>query len=673
MSGDFIEYNRLSFRCLLPAGGKVRHHFPLLRCEYPGDGFLRAVCVYRLAADARWAHPYLFKRWDVSGEGKLDGRPDIDEVRHSASPDDTGAERLYFWDLFLTLNGSDFKIALEGTDEIYRHGEMLLRFLSSIEFDTALFALALKGKEDRYGDQRRRMSEKFAEGEFVPYNRYGLECIYPPALSVKSDLPGFWLDRKGKYYQSASVMAFPEHLVEQMLATHRATMKSDWSRGNPNHASRVIRTGAVEDMPGWQEYLYEQAIRGTQKTFTHWDLFGRMGKEFFRIQITDELDFALTETAWRQFLQSLTYDPDRETSAPAGSTDLKRPDIPRGLVMTAANWKKLGRNLKSAAKTSPERPGAEAIPQPHPEDLSFTLPGWPWPEAVAERKRQEYADATGLPPLVDLPLAPDGPATFVLIPPGRFVMGGWLSLDAHGNLRPFSAGQGKKPRKGEEVLVIYPVRVGVIDRPFYLMSTPVTQEMWQSVMDANPSLFKGEPNSPARPVETVSLRDIEDVFIPRAMERFLAGTGLALRLPCEMEWEYAYRAGSAGAFYSGQISAKKANYSGLRSFDIVEGTGTRKNDATSPVAGYPANPWGLYDMAGNVAELCRDEFAVYQTDLEKRINPGGGNNPAEDVRAIRGGSYASDDVDCHSFNHRPQRAASREQGTGFRLVLAALD
>lgn len=193
--------------------------------------------------------------------------------------------------------------------------------------------------------------------------------------------------------------------------------------------------------------------------------------------------------------------------------------------------------------------------------------------------------------------------------------------------------------------------------------------------NGNPSLFKGEPDSPLRPVESVSLRNITEGFIPAAMERFLAGTGLELRLPNELEWEYAYRAGSATTFYSGQISVKKANYSGLRSFAAVEGTGTAKNDATSPVGSYLPNPWGLYDMAGNVAELCGDTFSVYQTEFEKGLafNLWGTPDPAMDVRVIRGGSYASDDLDCCSFTNRPHPAERSDSGVGFRLVLALGD
>ncbi len=172
---------------------------------------------------------------------------------------------------------------------------------------------------------------------------------------------------------------------------------------------------------------------------------------------------------------------------------------------------------------------------------------------------------------------------------------GWaerLTLDQHGlcaevagfRLRWIPAGEflmgapeDEEEREGNEPQ--HPVR---ISRGFWLGETPVTQAQWLDVMGANPSHFRNGEDWPSRPVEQVSWDDCQG-FLERLPD------GLTWRLPTEAEWEYACRAGTTEARY-GQL-------------EDVAWFGV---DSTMLVATKAPNPWGLYDMLGNVWEWCAD-------------------------------------------------------------------
>jgi len=156
--------------------------------------------------------------------------------------------------------------------------------------------------------------------------------------------------------------------------------------------------------------------------------------------------------------------------------------------------------------------------------------------------------------------------------------------------------------------------------PFLIGRTEVTQTQWMSVMDENPSKFKG----PDRPVDRVSFLDAQ-AFIERLNE--LEGTTL-YRLPTEAEWEYAARAGTTTEYYWGDAMDD----------DYVWYYGT-SHFQTHPVGGKRPNRFGLYDMLGNVWEWVSDWFSVDYYRVSPKDNPRG---PAEGkFRTRRGGSSAN--------------------------------
>ncbi len=89
---------------------------------------------------------------------------------------------------------------------------------------------------------------------------------------------------------------------------------------------------------------------------------------------------------------------------------------------------------------------------------------------------------------------------------------------------------------------------------------------------------------------------------------------------------------------------------------------------TSPVASFPANAWGIFDMHGNVQEWCLDVYAPYETG--DAIDPTGPRFGDERTpRVLRGGSFAAPPARCRAAHRDASRPDSRFVTAGFRLVL----
>jgi formylglycine-generating enzyme required for sulfatase activity len=142
----------------------------------------------------------------------------------------------------------------------------------------------------------------------------------------------------------------------------------------------------------------------------------------------------------------------------------------------------------------------------------------------------------------------------------------------------------------------------VIDKPFYLGETEVTQRQWRSIaalpkvkidLKPDPSHFKGDD----LPVESINWHESQE-----AAARVAAYTGLDFGLPSEAKWEYACRAGTTTRYYTGDtITSNDANFD-----DSANGGVYRAK--TTPVKTFKPNPWGLYDMHGNLWEWCDDDW-----------------------------------------------------------------
>jgi formylglycine-generating enzyme required for sulfatase activity len=225
---------------------------------------------------------------------------------------------------------------------------------------------------------------------------------------------------------------------------------------------------------------------------------------------------------------------------------------------------------------------------------------------------------------------------FVLIPPGTFVMGAEPGGDG-----------GAEPDEG-------PPHHVTVTRGFWCSVTEVTQAQWEQVMGAgsSPALFAG----PDRPVERVSHGDA--LAFADALNR-LERTE-RYRLPTEAEWTYAARAGTATPWSWGADQADAGSYAWYR-----ENSGRE----TRPVKRRLPNPWGLYDMHGNVWEWVSDWYGAGWYLESPLSDPRGPETGAE--RVVRGGAWDNQAVHLRSDNRASLVPGTRDQSVGFRVVFTS--
>jgi formylglycine-generating enzyme required for sulfatase activity len=221
---------------------------------------------------------------------------------------------------------------------------------------------------------------------------------------------------------------------------------------------------------------------------------------------------------------------------------------------------------------------------------------------------------------------------FVLIPAGEFVMG-------------------SSPSCSDEK----PVHNVTIEKAFYVGKYEVTQKQWQEVMGSNPSYFKGDD----LPVERVFWNDVQE-FIKKLNEK--EGTD-KYRLPSEAEWEYACRAGTTTRYSFGDSESKLGDYAWY---------GDYPGGKTHSVGTKKPNPWGLYDIHGNVYEWTQD---YWHSDYNGAPTDGSVWSGDGAARVVRGGSWYHDAGGCRSAGRShdgPGRIfaapGSRSYNIGFRLL-----
>ena len=192
---------------------------------------------------------------------------------------------------------------------------------------------------------------------------------------------------------------------------------------------------------------------------------------------------------------------------------------------------------------------------------------------------------------------------------------------------------------------------------FWLADSACTQALWQALMGENPAYFQ---DSPDQPVEQVSWDDVQR-FIQVLNERL---PDLQARLPTEAEWEYACRAGTTTPFSFGEnITPEQVNYHG--DYPYAGAAKGLFREKTVPVKSLPSNPWGLYEMHGNVWEWCADRYGDYPTAAV--VDPSG--PLAGQTRVLRGGSWSHDAWGARSADRSRSEPGLRRYIIGFRLTL----
>ncbi len=208
-----------------------------------------------------------------------------------------------------------------------------------------------------------------------------------------------------------------------------------------------------------------------------------------------------------------------------------------------------------------------------------------------------------------------------------------------------------------------------ISKPFHLGTHEVTQSEFQAVMGFNPSSHATTGSHP-RPVKGIDTKrhPVENVTWDDAAEfcRQLSSlpaevsAGRTYRLPTEAEWEYAYRAGTTTPYYWGE-----------RTDDMRDELVTKKEEgkirkAPQPVGMHKPNPWGLYDMAGNVREWCGDWYGAKTYERTAARDPTGPANG--DERVVRGANVVWQVMSLRSSYRFKEAPATSHCFRGFRVV-----
>lgn len=301
---------------------------------------------------------------------------------------------------------------------------------------------------------------------------------------------------------------------------------------------------------------------------------------------------------------------------------------------------------------------------PHTSYKEVKVKGWPF---TAEEARK-MVNASERKKKVEI--APGVTINFVRIPAGKFVLGN--NKQGQDNNAPQSEVE--------------------ISKPFWMAETELTNEQYNVIFPKHDSRYiaqfwkdhvqPGYPaNRPKQPVIRISWNEAMDYC-----NKLSGRTGLNITLPTEVQWEWACRAGSDNDMWYGSFDTNFANYDNMAdsqlsnmavsgvdptpmphhwnefkwyNFIPKDSTVDDRNMIVADVAKYQPNPWGLYDMHGNVAEFTRSSYAAYP------YNP----DAQSDLKVYRGGSWIDRSKNSTSYSRNEAYAWQPLNKVGIRLII----
>jgi hypothetical protein len=257
--------------------------------------------------------------------------------------------------------------------------------------------------------------------------------------------------------------------------------------------------------------------------------------------------------------------------------------------------------------------------------------------------------------IVELPGLPEGaqPLVLVHIPP--------LS----GKLRSgsFSFLMGRYPNEQDSSMNEDPQHEVVFAHRFWISKYEVTQAQWKAVMGENPSIYQGDlvgyANTDNWRVENVGWADTQALFI-KLNE---LNPGMNFRLPSEAEWEFCCRAGTTTRFYWGDDPD-------LVSLPNYAWTVRNSMYGPKPVGTRLPNPWGLYDMSGNVLEWVQDCGNISNYEGAP-VDGSAWECSVRGTSIVRGGSYRRFDGNLRAYRSAWRAAltpSDKQDHIGFRLA-----
>jgi len=227
-------------------------------------------------------------------------------------------------------------------------------------------------------------------------------------------------------------------------------------------------------------------------------------------------------------------------------------------------------------------------------------------------------------------------------------------------IRPgtFEMGGRNNSKEGRFTAVETPKHWVTITKGFYLGKYEVTQAQYQAMTGSNPSKSTKDPNCP---VDNTRWENVLE-FCQKASEK----TKRIVRLPTEAEWEYACRAGTATDWSHGSDPARLIDYAWID---------TNAEGRSHPVGQKKPNPWGLYDMHGNVCERVSDRYDKNYYASSPKEDPTGASGGvaigANSTLLLRGGTWKSNADDCNSGARLRGGGFGNYDNWGFRAAVSA--